>query len=310
MLKKIDEQLQEEKKKYREAKTKEEAISDFKGNVQELRGKIFASRKALRDAYQAFSETVSQATAQDSQLEFEASVEIKKQELFEAVSSIFNNKQFRAFRETYNYDLLDIDDFEVDDGLFEAIWQALNEGTLSFKGGYDRQSAIERLFSNWYFIYYTVKSGNDTIGSMSPGKKALVLLEMIVNLEKSECPILIDQPEDDLDNRSIYTDLVSYLKSKKHERQIIVVTHNANVVVGADAEEVIIANQRGEEAPNWKTRFEYRSGAIEDSTAGFDEEGNAIPGVLYLKGIQEQICDILEGGKEAFELRRKKYLGT
>lgn len=172
------------------------------------------------------------------------------------------------------------------------------------------QTALERLFSDWLYVHYTVKSGNDTIVNMSPGKKALVLLEMIVNLEKSKCPILIDQPEDDLDNRSIYTDLVSYLKAKKHERQIIVVTHNANVVVGADAEEVIIANQRGKESPNRETRFEYRTGSIENTTPVLDEHGIRYPGVLNQKGIQDQICDILEGGRDAFELRRKKYIRT
>ena len=142
---------------------------------------------------------------------------------------------------------------------------------------------------------------------MSPGKKALVLLEMIVSLEKGNCPILIDQPEDDLDNRSIYADLVQYLKQKKHERQIIVVTNNANVVIGADAEEVIIANQDGNEAKNKEKRFEYRCGAIENTQPCVDERGQIVPGVLNQKGIQEQICDILEGGKEAFELRRNKY---
>jgi hypothetical protein len=136
----------------------------------------------------------------------------------------------------------------------------------------------------------------------------MVFLEMIVNLEKSKCPILIDQPEDDLDNRSIYTDLVVYLKSKKHERQIIVVTHNANVVVGADAEEVIIANQNGKESPNREKRFEYRTGAIENTTPVLDDRGQCLPGILNQKGIQEQICDILEGGRDAFELRRKKYI--
>ena len=55
---------------------------------------------------------------------------------------------------------------------------------------------------------------------MSPGKKALVLLEMLISLEDSKCPILIDQPEDDLDNRSIYNDLVQYIRRKKKERQI------------------------------------------------------------------------------------------
>lgn len=53
------------------------------------------------------------------------------------------------------------------------------------------------------------------------------------------------QPEDDLDNRAIFGDLVTYLKEKKTRRQIILVTHNPNIVVGADAEEIIVANQQG-----------------------------------------------------------------
>ena len=96
----------------------------------------------------------------------------------------------------------------------------------------------------------------------------------------------------------------------KHERQIIVVTHNANVVIGADAEEVIIANQHGKESPNNHKRFEYRCGAIENNSPVYDDHGMIKPGVLNQKGIQEQICDILEGGRVAFELRRKKYICT
>ena len=101
--------------------------------------------------------------------------------------------------------------------------------------------------------------------------------------------------------------LVAYLRTKKHERQIIVVTHNANVVIGADAEEVIIANQSGKESPNHEKRFEYRSGAIENDSPVYGKDGKVLAGVLNQKGIQEQICEILEGGREAFELRRKKY---
>ena len=85
-------------------------------------------------------------------------------------------------------------------------------------------------------------------------------------------------------------------------------THNANVVVGADAEEVIIANQHGKESPNREKRFEYRTGAIENTTPVLDDHGECLPGVLNQKGIQEQIRDILEGGRDAFELRRKKYI--
>ena len=142
---------------------------------------------------------------------------------------------------------------------------------------------------------------------MSPGKKALVLLEMLISLESSTCPILIDQPEDDLDNRSIFNDLVQYIKEKKKERQIIVVTHNANIVLGADADEVIIANQDGSDSPNRSRHFEYRSGAIENNQILVNEEGHPLPDVLSRKGIQSQICDILEGGTEAFKLRQNKY---
>lgn len=87
---------------------------------------------------------------------------------------------------------------------------------------------------------------------MSPGKKALVLLKLLINLAESKCPILIDQPEDDLDNRSVFVELVDFIRNKKISRQIILVTHNANIVVGCDAEEVIVANQAGNNALNLK----------------------------------------------------------
>ena len=80
---------------------------------------------------------------------------------------------------------------------------------------------------------------------MSDGKKAFVILRMLLDFNDDQYPILIDQPEDDLDNRAIYNDLVNYIRKKKGERQIILVTHNPNIVVASDAEEVIVANQHG-----------------------------------------------------------------
>ena len=143
---------------------------------------------------------------------------------------------------------------------------------------------------------------NDFIDVMSPGKKALALLKILIDLDENTCPILIDQPEDDLDNRSIFNELIPFLRKKKVQRQIIVVTHNANVVLGGDAEEIIVANQDGQNAKNKEYRFEYKSGAIEDI-----EKDREAKDILSKKTIQEHICEILEGGKEAFELRRKKY---
>lgn len=63
-------------------------------------------------------------------------------------------------------------------------------------------------------------------------------------------PLLIDQPEDDLDSRSIYDAIVPYLTKRKKERQIIMASHNANLVIGADSELVIVANRHGEDRRN------------------------------------------------------------
>jgi len=106
----------------------------------------------------------------------------------------------------------------------------------------------------------------------------------------------------------IYLTFLRFIKDKKCERQIIVVTHNANVVLGADAEQVIIANQSGKDTPNNNSlQFEYRSSAIEDNECELNDDGTEKEGILSRKGIQTQICDILEGGKPALELRRNKY---
>lgn len=155
-----------------------------------------------------------------------------------------------------------------------------------------------------FFDYWKVTSDNDTLDKMSTGKASFVILKLIIGLSISKSPILIDQPEDNLDNRSISKDLVRYLKEKKLERQVILVTHNPNVVVNADAENIIVANQKGqndiESTSNYK--FDYVNGALEDT---FPKNFNT--DLLKSMGIREHIADIVEGGKEAFKKREKKY---
>ena len=307
-LKKIDNQLKEERQRLQKAVELEKEKNDHHSEANNLKAQILSSRKCLMAAYEEFSRTLSELNSPDTDLVFHAKIDNKRKDLFDAINGLFDNRNLRSFREA-GYSVTDIDMFKIDDGLFEALWKGMCNGSLAFKGGNNLKTTLEKLFSDWFYVHYVVESGNDTINSMSPGKKALVLLELIVNLEKGKCPILIDQPEDDLDNRSIYTELVKYLKDKKHERQIIVVTHNANVVVGADAEEVIIANQSGKESENYSKQFEYRCGPIENVSPVY--EGERIrKGVLSQKGIQEQICDILEGGKDAFKKRANKYFST
>lgn len=169
--------------------------------------------------------------------------------------------------------------------------------------GLTNKEAITSLFKNWFMHDYKVTFQGDNISDMSPGKKSFVLLRLLIDLDDSQCPILIDQPEDDLDNRSIYNQVVKFLRKRKKTRQIIIVTHNPNLVLGADAELVIVANQNGEDTKNKTHTFEYISGSIEYTKS----EDDNIPEVLYKRGVQEHICDVLEGGPEAFDKRKKKY---
>lgn len=136
---------------------------------------------------------------------------------------------------------------------------------------------------------------------LQPGA-GFVILKMLLDFSKNEYPILIDQPEDDLDNRAIFEELVKYLRAKKLNRQIILVTHNPNVVVGADAEEIIVANQEGIGNSNPENiKFAYKCGALENSFKTGNSE------ILLSCGIREHVCELLEGGNKAFRLREKKY---
>jgi len=159
-------------------------------------------------------------------------------------------------------------------------------------------------------VRFSAEIENDKIGgfkpsTMTPGKQALFALTLILNESEEAWPLLIDQPEDDLDSRSIYDVLVRYLCDRKRERQIIMVSHNANLVIGADSEQVMVANRHGDEGRENRDgqMFAYFSGSLEhsrrpkDSAIAFDRGG----------GIREHACEILDGGEEAFRKRQEKY---
>ena len=198
------------------------------------------------------------------------------------------------------------DGYETDlAGKLLRFINGLLDGSVACIAGNEPKDVLcDFLSKNWYSITYDLVYQGDSFKSMSPGKQAFVILKLLLEFSKRKCPILIDQPEDSLDNRAIYTELVAYLRSKKKERQIILVSHNPNVVVGADAEQVIVANQHGADSRNeGEVKFQYHSGALEDS----QRKDPSVPTVLASQGIREHVCDILEGGVEAFSRREKKY---
>ena len=156
-------------------------------------------------------------------------------------------------------------------------------------------------------LHFDIQYKNDHLLQMSPGKKGTVLLILFLELSSAEYPIFIDQPEDNLDNRTIYDLLCKMIREKKQSRQIIIVSHNANLVVATDSENVIVANQLGQSSSKrtFASRFEYVNGPLELS---FDNSADPTLSELQAKGIKEHVCDILEGGIEAFHNRESRYL--
>lgn len=191
---------------------------------------------------------------------------------------------------------------EIISGILHKLIET-SQTKLGLHSGQTLRNAVEILLRDYLSHEFTVKQGGEDIFRMSPGKQGLILLEIYLYLSNSTYPILIDQPEDNLDNRTIYSHLVNYIKTRKQHRQIIIVTHNPNLVLGPDAEQIIVANQDGQgQGKNAKYRFEYVSGPIECSFTN-----SKIPSVLGAQGIREHVCQVLEGGKEAFRKREEKY---
>lgn len=161
-------------------------------------------------------------------------------------------------------------------------------------------------FYNWLFdptnfeIISSLKFDDIDLYLLSPGQKGIILLMLYLEIDKGDYrPLIIDQPEENLDNLSVYKDLIDYFRERKQFRQIIMVTHNPNLVVNTDAEQIVIANYCGKETP----RLNYNSGSLED-------QAKEIPNVAINdleNGIIEQVCNILEGGESAFNKRKKKY---
>lgn len=149
------------------------------------------------------------------------------------------------------------------------------------------QEFYEYIFSLDYLLpVYDLRLDGKKLEELSPGERGALLLVFYLIIDKEDIPLVIDQPEDNLDNKSVYEILTHFIKLAKSRRQIIIVTHNPNLAVGADAEQIIYVEI---EKKN-KCKFTYESGAIENPT------------------INNRIVEILEGTMPAFQKRELKYL--
>lgn len=142
---------------------------------------------------------------------------------------------------------------------------------------------LEKLFpEDKITIFLKIDNDYKDFDKLSAGQKATALLILLFTQE--DRILIIDQPEEDLDNRFIFDDVVSILRSLKGKRQIILATHNANIPVLGDSEQIFVL-----EADNEKGCVLANDGSIDN------------------KSITENIKDIMEGGEEAFRMRIEKY---
>ncbi|WP_282016032.1 TrlF family AAA-like ATPase [Marinifilum flexuosum] len=188
-------------------------------------------------------------------------------------------------------------DFDNEDSILTfltGIISALKDDKRENQNGYrfigEQVSEIKEfysyLFSLKFLDYnYQLKQGDKNLEQLSPGERGALLLIFYLLLDKNDIPLIIDQPEDNLDNYSVANILVPFIKEAKKKRQIIMVTHNPNLAVVADAEQIIYVDLDKENG----YEFTVISGSIENNK------------------VNNCIVKVLEGAMPAFNKRKQKY---
>lgn len=154
--------------------------------------------------------------------------------------------------------------------------------------------AWSKQFAHWLFgtdhisVRYEISYDGVDIRKLSPGTRGIVLLLLYLALDDSDDrPLIIDQPEENLDPKSVFDELVALFIAAKAKRQVIMVTHNANLVINTDADQIIVATA-GPHPSGGLPPISYVSGGLESAA------------------IRKAVCDILEGGEAAFRERARR----
>lgn len=179
---------------------------------------------------------------------------------------------------------------EVRTSMAEFIEKHAQQALQSRAQGFTPMDYGEWLFStNHIRVRYGILYEGVEIARLSPGTRGVVLLTLYLGLDQWDIrPLVIDQPEENLDPSSVQEDLVPFFREAARRRQIIMVTHNANLVVNTDSDQVIVASS-------------HRTST------------DSLPDVIYMAGgledgeIRDQVCRLLEGGEDAFRKRGERY---
>jgi len=225
---------------------------------------------------------------------FDAEIQLIENDFVEKVLAFVNHKHTGIFKgKTDAHKLMERllkgTDFQDKNSLLELlnkVMKAVDEDIdNSDKKISDKDAFYEYLYGLDYIgVTFKLKVGDRNLDELSPGERGIVLLIFYLALNKNSTPIIIDQPEDNLDNQSVYSKLVPCICAAKNRRQVIIVTHNPNIAVACDAEQIIYCDMD----KNGRC-LSYSAGSIENDD------------------IKQHVIDVLEGTMPAFDLRRRKY---
>lgn len=271
-----------------------------------LSGKIFDILEKQRKIREALFEPVQSLIKNnvlirdEYKLQFSAELSATVDQVSSKLFSIIKQAsgEFRGESESFAVikDLIDRHDFNDRESVLSFLSEIHNKLEAASKNEVGIASIL-RKDRNAYEVYdfifsieyleprYTLMFQDAQIEQLSPGQRGALLLIFYLLVDKGNNPIILDQPEENLDNETIVSLLVPVLTEAKQKRQIIMVTHNPNLAVVCDAEQIIHCEF---DRINGH-RISYTSGAIECST------------------INNKVVDVLEGTMPAFDNRRIKY---
>ena len=225
---------------------------------------------------------------------FQAEISLKdvelSQKIVDHINLRYNGKFGRGHNSIQEVDaLLNATDFTSEDSIISFVHQISQTVTDDLESAEKRIPNIEAFYDlifglEYINVNFRLKMGERNLEELSPGERGIVLLIFYLALSKESKPIIIDQPEDNLDNQSVYSKLVPCICRAKQRRQVIIVTHNPNIAVACDAEQIVFCNM-----DKHNSHIDYVSGSIENPE------------------MKKHVIDVLEGTMPAFDLRRKKY---
>ena len=219
-----------------------------------------------------------------NQLRFEYQFQADKKSFYDKISELcagtnVRDTYFNEIANNYENGIEIFRDLFVDNSRLANILSGGNH-LLNFRQRFDERLAL--------FLTYQVPNVTKILlnekeldNSFSLGEKASALISFLLSQANNDL-IIIDQPEDDLDNQSLYENIIKSISKVKNKTQFIFATHNANIPVLGDCEQVI--------------RCRFEDGTVTVNTGGIDH-----------KQAQKDIISIMEGGDEAFKKRNEIY---